>query len=613
MNHAEYTSELVKRVTAAAVKAISGDREINVNFTHGGSYASEDSVQLPSPTQQVNAEAFTKLRGVSDSLALKLLYHDDDLHHKHMPAGANARAVFEAIEQVRCEALGANRLSGVADNLNALLDERCRAKGYTNVTERNEATLPDVIGILVRERLTGQPAPKVASRLLELWRPELNERIGRQLRRANSCANDQEAFADLVMEMIAALDLIDKDDDTRDPDEDQDNNAEDAIADSEDTVNAEIADDGGMTSQRGEAELSKGDDFCDGGDDQCMTGDGEEDPAGPSQLDNQWPRNDGEGAAHYRTYTTQFDEVIEADEMCDPDELNRLRHQLDQQLSHLQGVVSRLANRLQRQLMAKQTRSWEFDLEEGMLDAGRLSRVVVDPVHPLSFKREYDTEFRDTVVTLLIDNSGSMRGRPITVAAMSADILARTLERCGVKVEILGFTTRSWKGGSARERWVNHGKPNNPGRLNDLRHIVYKAADSPWRRSRRNLGLMLREGLLKENIDGEALIWAHQRLLARPEQRRILMVISDGAPVDDATLSANPGNYLERHLRDVIDWIENCSEVEITAIGIGHDVTRYYSRAVTLIDAEELGGTMMNSLAQLFDEDCLGLHLRRSA
>ena len=338
-------------------------------------------------------------------------------------------------------------------------------------------------------------------------------------------------------------------------------------------------------------------------DDDLNPGEGEEEPAGPSEYDPDWKRNDVGDNQPYRPYTDEYDEIIHAAELCDNEELTRLRHQLDQQLSHLQGVVGKLANRLQRRLLAQQTRSWEFDLEEGVLDAGRLSRVVSDPVAPLSFKRETDTDFRDTVVTLLIDNSGSMRGRPITVAAMSADILARTLERCGVKVEILGFTTRSWKGGSSRENWVGQGKPKNPGRLNDLRHIIYKSADMPWRRARPSLGLMLREGLLKENIDGEALLWAHNRLLGRPEQRRILMVISDGAPVDDATLSANPGNYLERHLREVINFIETKSDVELTAIGIGHDVTRYYKRAVTIIDAEELGGTMMASLAELFDEN----------
>jgi len=334
-----------------------------------------------------------------------------------------------------------------------------------------------------------------------------------------------------------------------------------------------------------------------------MGGEGEEEPAGPSRWNEPWQRDGQDANVRYEPFTAEYDEIIFADELCDPEELTRLRHQLDQQLLHLQGVVSRLANRLQRRLLAKQTRSWEFDLEEGILDAGRLSRVVVNPTHPLSYKLERDTNFRDTVVTLLVDNSGSMRGRPITVAAMCGDILARTLERCSVKVEILGFTTRSWKGGQAREKWVADGKPKNPGRLNDIRHIVFKAAEQPWRRARKNLGLMLREGLLKENIDGEALLWAHQRLLGRPEQRRILMVISDGAPVDDATLSANPGNFLERHLRDVIEYIETRSDVELTAIGIGHDVTRYYRRAVTIVDAEELGGTMMNQLAELFDDD----------
>ncbi|MCG8511283.1 MAG: cobaltochelatase subunit CobT, partial [Rhodospirillales bacterium] len=354
-------------------------------------------------------------------------------------------------------------------------------------------------------------------------------------------------------------------------------------------------------------------DFSDAEDEQFLSGDGDEEPAGPSQFDDDWARNNIGESTRYRPFTTRFDEIIDADALCDPEELARLRHQLDQQLSHLQGVVSRLANRLQRRLMARQTRSWEFDLEEGLLDAGRLSRVVVDPLHPLSFKQERDTDFRDTVVTLLIDNSGSMRGRPITVAAMSADILARTLERCGVKVEILGFTTKAWKGGESREKWVDGGKTKNPGRLNDLRHIVYKSADEPWRRARKNLGLMLREGLLKENIDGEALLWAHSRLLWRPEQRRILMVISDGAPVDDATLSANPGNYLEQHLRDVIEWIETRSPVELTAIGIGHDVTRYYRRAVTIADAEELGGTMMKNLTDLFDEDAVEKERRQTS
>jgi len=305
----------------------------------------------------------------------------------------------------------------------------------------------------------------------------------------------------------------------------------------------------------------------------------------------------------YKMFTEIFDEIISAEDLCDLEELARLRTQLDRQLDNLQGAVAKLANRLQRKLMAQQNRSWDFDLEEGVLDTARLTRVVTDPTAPLSFKQEQDTEFRDTVVTLLLDNSGSMRGRPITIAAICADVLARTLERCNVKVEILGFTTKAWKGGESRDKWLDSGKPQNPGRLNDLRHIIYKGADSPWRRARRNLGLMLKEGLLKENIDGEALLWAHERLLGRTEARRILMVISDGAPVDDCTLSANPANYLEQHLRRVVNWIESKSDVELVAIGIGHDVTRYYKQAVTITDAEQLGGAITDQLADLFDED----------
>ena len=601
MAPAENAPDLVKRVTAAALKALSGRQELSVQFGHGGASVSEETVLLPAPAPQVNMAAMTKLRGVSDSLALRLRYHDEAIHRKNLPSGAEARAVFEAVEQVRCESLGARRLTGVADNLGALLEERCRAKGFAGVTERKDANLADVLGLMARQRITGEAPPEAAERMVEIWRGWLEKRLGQRMRKLAESADDQEAFAARMMDVIQALNLIDDRADPLDPDDpDRDDDAGD---DDPDGGDQELEADGAMAGQRGEGELVDDGDTSDSDGDELMAGDGDEEPVGPSPWDHQWMKNDLPSEAVYRVFTTAYDEIVEAETLCEADELARLRHQLDQQLSLLQGVVSRLANRLQRRLMAKQTRSWEFDLEEGLLNAGRLARVVANPLQPLSFKQERETEFRDTVVTLLIDNSGSMRGRPITVAAMSADILARTLERCGVKVEILGFTTRSWKGGTAREKWVNGGKPKNPGRLNDLRHIVYKSADMPWRRARKNLGLMLREGLLKENIDGEALLWAHQRLLGRIEQRRILMVISDGAPVDDATLSANPGNYLERHLREVIHWIETRSDVELAAIGIGHDVTRYYRRAVTLIDAEELGGAMMKNLTDLFDED----------
>ena len=604
---AEDPNELIKRVTAATLKAVAGQRneEVNVNFASGSASLTGNQAHLPAPSGNTNVTSLTKLRGAADALALRLRHHNEQIHREHMPPGPDARAVYDALEQVRCESLGANRLSGVSQNLTALLDERCQARGYEGVVDKNVVMLPDVIGLLAREHLTGEPSPSSAKALIDLWRDDIEAKIGEKFQVMNTCIDDQATFSDLVYEMVEELELINDDSQPSDSEDqnDSDEAGDDASEDGSDSSDSDASDESAMTGMQGEAEAGEESEFSEGGDDDMMAGAGEDEPAGPSMWDDGNRPNDPDNSLRYRPYTTEFDEIVDSEDLCDPEELSRLRQQLDQQLANLQGVVSRLANRLQRRLLAKQTRSWEFDLEEGILDAGRLTRVVIDPVHPLSFKMERDTDFRDTVVSLLIDNSGSMRGRPITVAAMSADILARTLERCGVKVEILGFTTRSWKGGSSREKWVDEGKPKTPGRLNDLRHIVYKGADQPWRRARKNLGLMLREGLLKENIDGEALMWAHQRLMGRPEQRRILMVISDGAPVDDATLSANPGNYLERHLRDAIDFIENKSDVEITAIGIGHDVTRYYRRAVTLIDAEELGGTMMNALADLFDED----------
>ncbi|MDH5749821.1 MAG: cobaltochelatase subunit CobT [Rhodospirillales bacterium] len=611
MTITENKTELVKRVTEAALKAISGHTDLSVSFSQpgasvdGAASVGTDSVRLPTPPRQMTVDDLAHLRGVADASALRLRFHNEKLHRELRPGGHEARAIYEIIEQVRVEALGTERLAGVADNLQSLLEHRCRK--FADVTEKDALQLPQVLGLLVREKITNMPVPADAARMVDQWREFLNEKLSQQFHDLSERSHDQASFSEVVTDMIRNLDLLDEDDANSPDDDDSDGdeqseNGEDQNQD--ESRQAGTDEDGSSMMDGGDSE--SGEDTqssMTGSDEQFMAGSGEEEPAGPSDWDPDWPNNEPGQRAAYRAFSTAFDEIIDAEMLCDQEEMSRLRHQLDQQLSHLQGVVSKLANRLQRRLMAKQTRSWEFDLEEGILDAGRLSRVVIDPVHPLSFKREQETDFRDTVVSLLIDNSGSMRGRPITIAAISADILARTLERCGVKVEILGFTTRNWKGGQTREKWVASGKSKNPGRLNDLRHIIYKGADQPWRRARKNLGLMLREGLLKENIDGEALLWAHNRLLARPEQRRILMVISDGAPVDDATLSANPGNYLEKHLREVIRWIELRSDVELIAIGIGHDVTRYYTRAVTLIDAEELGGTMMQKLAELFDEE----------
>jgi cobaltochelatase CobT len=497
---------------------------------------------------------------------------------------------------------------GVSQNLDAMLEDRFQHSRYAEIRERAEAPLEQAVALIVRERLTGQKPPKNAQKLVDLWRATIEQRAGRDLDRLPTTIEDQRGFALSVRRLLAALDMA------------EDLGSDNAGEEDEPGDEAQSADDGetfqGQRDESAEAAETRTTEAAEAAGETTL--DASEAIAGEFEAEDEGDAAEGEQAADsrrpspksrheprgpdYRAFTKRFDETIAAEALCEPEELDRLRAYLDKQLQNLSSIVGRLANRLQRRLMAQQSRSWEFDLEEGVLDPARLSRIIVDPQQPLSFKREKDTDFRDTVVTLLLDNSGSMRGRPITVAATCADILARTLERCGVKVEILGFTTRAWKGGQSREAWLQAGKPASPGRLNDLRHIIYKAADAPWRRARKNLGLMMREGLLKENIDGEALDWAHKRLLARPEQRRILMMISDGAPVDDSTLSVNPGNYLERHLRHVIEEIETRSPIELIAIGIGHDVTRYYRRAVTIVDAEELGGAMTEKLAELFDE-----------
>ena len=595
-----------RQVTAAVMRAMADEPEVTVTFSPDRPAIAGTQARLSMPSRELPREEVAVVRGEADGFALKLRHHDAQLHARCQPAGSTARAIFDAIEQVRVEALGCRHMAGVQSNLAAALGEQCRQRGYGRIQSKEEAPLADVIGLLAREALIGRPTPAAARRMVDLCRGALERRVGRDLALLAQHLDNQGDYADVVRQLIRDLDL--EEEDAAENEVEDEENADSADASAE--AQAEAGDAEGSSAASGtdqEVEEGRGQDSSESdageADGEMMPGSGDDDSTRPGRSFR--PNSDlrrQRGEPPYRAYTTQFDEVIDAEQLCDPQELARLRMHLDQQLSHLQGVITRLANRLQRRLLAKQTRAWDFDVEEGILDTARLSRVVVNPIYPLSYKVERETEFRDTVVTLLIDNSGSMRGRPITVAAMGADILARTLERCAVKVEILGFTTRAWKGGQAREKWLGEGKPGGPGRLNDLRHIIYKAADAPWRRARRSLGLMLREGILKENIDGEALLWAHNRLLGRPEQRRILMVISDGAPVDDSTLSVNPGNYLERHLRGAINWVETYSPVELVAIGIGHDVTRYYSRAVTIVDAEQLGGTMMEKLAELFDE-----------
>ncbi len=596
----ESPAEPFKRAVGTAVRALAGEPELEINFSAEPPSLKGSKARLPLPSRNLPPNEVAVVRGAGDAYALRRAYHEDKIHDRYRPQSPDAAAIFEAAEQARVEAIGSLAMKGVAQNLSAGVEARVNQRGLAKVRTRADAPLADVIGLLVREKLTGEAPPENAKTAVDLWRPFIEERAAKDFAKLNDALRDQKAFAKLTRTILKDLNFSDE-------------NAADAEESSDDSGEGEPeTQEGGElqeTSEQAEAELSdaegeEGDETAT----EMRTEQSEDlsDAQEPEEGTRPWrpemPFADQEQWG-YRSYTTQFDEVIEAPDLCDAEELTRLRNFLDQQLQAMQGVVSRLANKLQRLLMAQQNRSWDFDLEEGLLDTSRLPRIIIDPMYPLSFKQEKDMTFRDTVVTLLLDNSGSMRGRPIMVAAMCADILARTLERCAVKTEILGFTTRAWKGGQSREKWIADGKPSHPGRLNDLRHIVYKAADEPWRRARKNLGLMMREGLLKENIDGEALMWAHNRIAGRPEQRKILMVISDGAPVDDSTLSVNAGNYLERHLRHVIDDIESKSDVELTAIGIGHDVTRYYRRAVTIVDAEQLGGAMTEQLISLFAEE----------
>ena len=604
----EAPNEPFKRAVTGCLRALAKKPDLEVNYAAERPGIAGGKVRLPEPPRKLNKQEAAIVRGHADSLALKLACHDPAVHRKLIPGGQQARAVFDAVEQARVEAIGARRMTGVKRNLAAMLDDKFHRGKFDDITDRADAPIEEAIAMMVRERLTGEPPPPAARKLVELWRPLIEDKAGRGLDKLERLVEDQRRFGDAIHDLLDSLDMgedrnadADSEDEGEESEEQrkQDESGEEGeTADSDDMQQMSLDEAEGSSDETQDASAEALDAPASEMTEDAEMGDSES----PSEP---WRPRGGQNeyrGPEYHPFIAKFDEEIAAEDLCEPEELDRLRGYLDKQLSHLQGVVSRLANRLQRRLMAQQNRAWEFDLDEGMLDPARLSRIVIDPMHPLSFKREKDTTFRDTVVTLLLDNSGSMRGRPITVAATCADILARTLERCGVKVEILGFTTRAWKGGQSREAWLAAGKPANPGRLNDLRHIIYKSADAPWRRARKNLGLMMREGLLKENIDGEALNWAYRRLLGRTEQRRILMMISDGAPVDDSTLSVNPGNYLERHLRYIIEEIETRSPVELIAIGIGHDVTRYYRRAVTIVDAEELGGAITEKLAELFSE-----------
>ncbi len=611
-------SEPFKKALVHSTRALAEDSELEVVFGSDGPRLEGSKLILPHPPRDLAPRQAAKVRGQADRLALKVAHHDAGVHARARPRDDLSADAFDALEAARLDAIGANAMQGVRVNLLAAQEGDLERSGLSRKEDKVELGLPEILGLVAREAVTGDPVPASVQRVVNMLRHEIEDKAGDGLERLKSLIHDQAAFNKQARKVLTLLDLKDdsldaeeeqKDDGTEGEDEGEDDNQD---ADDKDQPEDEGKPDKPEDQAQGQEDAQEGeDDYSQMQGDPQMASESstDETPDGEAgeaeRRDGDFP--DAKARPDYDVFTRQYDEIVGAEDLCDPEELERLRGFLNAQLANMASVVSRLANRLQRKLLAQQNRSWSFDLEEGVLDAAKLTRVIVDPSAPLSFKQEKDTEFRDTVVTLLLDNSGSMRGRPIMVAAICADVLARTLERCGVKVEILGFTTRAWKGGQSREEWVRKGKPQNPGRLNDLRHIIYKAADNPWRRTHKNLGLMMREGLLKENIDGEALQWAHARLTGRPEQRKILMVISDGAPVDDSTLSVNSGHYLENHLRKVIHDIESAAKipgkgVELVAIGIGHDVTRYYKRALTLIDVEHLAGGLMDKLTELFSE-----------
>ncbi len=597
-----------KKALAEATKTMADDPELTVSYSVDPPGMTGDTMRLPQVSRRMTRDEVLIARGTADAFALRHRFHDLKVAAKYAPQGQMARDLYEAMETARCEAVGAHDMPGTLGNIDAKIGAEAEKRGYGQIRAAQDAPLAQAAGYLVRHLATGRPMPGGAANVMELWRPFIEEQAGGTLDHVGEALADQAAFARLARQVIKDLGYGDQLGD--DPDMEDESEGDDAQ--SEEDQESPDSEEGQDQSEEADASPERSQDEQDDAsqaqvsmDEMADMEDGEEAelPEGEAPLEPPPPAPHSDADPNYAVYTTDFDEEIKAEDLAEPAELERLRAYLDQQLDPLKGAVSRLANKLQRRLQAQQNRSWEFDREEGILDAGRLARVVANPTTPLSFKVEKDTEFRDTCVTLLLDNSGSMRGRPISIAAICADVLARTLERCQVKVEILGFTTRAWKGGQSRERWLAEGRPQQPGRLNDLRHIIYKGADAPWRRVRSNLGLMMKEGLLKENIDGEALEWAHRRMIGRPEQRKILMVISDGAPVDDSTLSVNPANYLEKHLRDVIAMVERRKAVELIAIGIGHDVTRYYERAVTITDVEQLAGAMTEQLASLFDSD----------
>jgi cobaltochelatase CobT len=608
-----------KHNTTAVMRAMSHKDDLDVTYseleTPTGEIKNINRPRLPSPSPNMNEEKRNLIRGCADTYALKIAHHNADKHQKNNQSNSQAQAALDALEQARCDSIGITSMDGVGRNLNAVLEAKAKRRGYNDIQRREDIPLADALHIVARSEITGIKPPPSVEKVIEHWKPWIKERLQNiDFKTLRPLINNQDEFAKASKTMLRALNLeVDPDgdietdngsdeqesvnDENSSPEGEDDNeqNTEEEQSDEPSTGGDELDDGESDTDQSFDMAMDEIMDDLQGDEDAVMN-DGNPPPPGRSADFNDYLEG------QYTVYTTKFDEEIAAEDLADPMELERLRGLLDQQLANHHNIITKLANRLQRKLMAKQRRSWSFDMEEGILDATRLARVIANPTVPLTFKQEKETPFKDTVVTILIDNSGSMRGRPIAIAAMTTDIIAQTLERCGIKTEILGFTTRTWKGGKSRELWLENDRPEHPGRLNDIRHIIYKSASAQIRRARKNIGLMLKEGILKENIDGEALVWAYTRIAKRPEERNILLVISDGAPVDDSTLSVNPSNILEMDLRGVIKWIEKGTHAELTAIGIGHDVTRYYEKAITIKDADELAEALTKQLTELFEE-----------
>ena len=592
MDEHELLKERFKSAVSSTLKAISGNFDLDIKFGNNSS-SKENSLNLPEIASLKKLQDFVNLRAFADSEALKIKYTDKKIYLENEPEGSIAKSLYAIAEKIRYEKIGSEKLKGVKNNLTQCYESKFKDKKIEEIKTEADVPITEAFELYLRNHFFKIKQTPTKKKVLSYWKDLFDKKLKKKLKELDSCIENQNKFDRLVANLIDDLDFEDSNSEEKKENKETKNDSSDSEkSDNEDnfspkdenqseSVDLNVVENNPETSDKNEDSEQKE-----------VSGD-------PSVTKSNQQKSSEE---KYKIFTNKFDEMKNAEDLENEEEITRLRKNLDQQLTNLQSLVTKLANKLQRQLLAKQNRSWEFDLEEGILDASKLSRVIIDPFHPLSFKMEKEVDFKDTVVSLLIDNSGSMRGRPISVAAICADILSRTLERCSVKVEILGFTTKNWKGGKSREKWNLENKPINPGRLNDLRHIIYKSADKPWRQSKKNLGLMLKEGLLKENIDGEALLWAFKRIATRKEERKILMVISDGAPVDDSTLSVNSGDYLEKHLKKTVKWIEENSKVEILAVGIGHDVTRYYNRAIKIADVQELGDVMINQLTKLFSE-----------